>query len=187
MPIQIVVSDDMWNEKKHSQQVSAYDDVQVYAHFDQAISHELEYIEKDITHFWLEVTHQGALIATLKTNKILPELMDEAKQFKNGKFKFPLCSLPSALSQSYQAEKSHLGQLRHAWQSRYEAWHKQYNSFQQKFIKATLSDATMEQLLLALGAEAQPNAQGNVVYDWETLRRELQILHDYRVQSAAQK
>ncbi len=59
---------------------------------------------------------------------------------QNGRFLF----YEVIFEQVAQAEKSHLGQLRHAWQSRYEAWHKQYNSFQQKFIKATLSDATME-------------------------------------------
>jgi hypothetical protein len=93
----------MWNEKKHSEQVSAYDEVQVYVHFDQAIVHELEYIENDLTQFYLEATLQGTPLATLKANRVLPELMEEAKQFRNGKFKFPLCCLPNALSQSFHA------------------------------------------------------------------------------------
>lgn len=103
MAIKIVVSNDMWNEKNSISQVSAYDDVNLYVLFDQPISHELEYIEQDITHFWLKLATNGELIATLKANKVLPELMDEAKTFKNGKFKFPVCSLPNALSQSFHA------------------------------------------------------------------------------------
>ncbi|MFN3316353.1 MAG: hypothetical protein ACK40K_06045, partial [Raineya sp.] len=103
MSIQIVVSNDMWNEKSHTQQANAYDDLNVYVHFDQPISHALEYIENDVTNFWLNVSTNGELIATLKANKILTELMNEAKNFQNGKFKFPLCSLPNALSQSYHA------------------------------------------------------------------------------------
>lgn len=103
MAINIVVSNDMWNEKNSVSQVSAYDDVNVYVHFDQPISHELEYIENDITRFWLTLTNQGEVLATLKANKVVMELMDEAKNFKNGKFKFPVCSLPNALSQSFHA------------------------------------------------------------------------------------
>lgn len=103
MPINIVVSNDMWNEKNSVSQVSAYDDLNVYVHFDQPISHELEYIAQDVTLFWLKLAVHGEAIAELKANKVLPELMDEAKNFKNGKFKFPICSLPNALSQSFHA------------------------------------------------------------------------------------
>jgi hypothetical protein len=103
MPINIVVSNDMWNEKNSVSQVSAYDDVNVYVHFDQPISHELEYIEQEVTHFWITLTTQDEILATLKANKVLPELIDEAKTFKNGKFKFPVCSLPNALLQSFHA------------------------------------------------------------------------------------
>lgn len=103
MSINLVVSNDMWNEKNHIPSVSAYDDVTLYALFDQSISHELEYIENDITHFWITLSTNGEFISKLKANKVLNELMDEAKTFKNGKFKFPLCALPNALSQSYHA------------------------------------------------------------------------------------
>ena len=103
MSINLIVSNDMWNEKNHIPSVSAYDDITVYAHFDQPISHELEYIENDSTNFWITLTTNGEVISKLKANKILNELMDEAKMFKNGKFKFPVCALPSALSQNYHA------------------------------------------------------------------------------------
>lgn len=103
MSIQIVVSNDMWNEKNHAQQANAYDDLNVYVHFDQPISHALEYIENDVTNFWLQASTNGEHIATIKANKILTELMNEAKNFQSGKFKFPLCTLPNALSQKYHA------------------------------------------------------------------------------------
>ena len=103
MAISIVVSNDMWNEKDSAAQVSAYDDLNVYVHFDQAISHELGYIENEVTHFMLQVSSGGEVLAELKTNRVLPELMSEAKNFKNGKFKFPLSAMPNALSQSYHA------------------------------------------------------------------------------------
>ncbi len=103
MSIQIIVSNDMWNEKTHVPKVSAYDDINLYVLFDQPVSHELEYVENDVTNFWLTLKTQGAEISTLKANKVLNELMSEAKSFKNGKFKFPVCSMPNALSQSYHA------------------------------------------------------------------------------------
>lgn len=103
MSINLIVSNDMWNEKNHVSNVSAYDDMNIYAHFDQPISHELEYIENDITHFWITLATNGEFISKLKANKVLNELMDEAKMFKNGKFKFPVSALPSALSQNYHA------------------------------------------------------------------------------------
>lgn len=103
MPIQLVVSNDMWNEKANAEIVSAYDDINIYVHFEQPISYELEYIENDVTNFHLILRSQGENISILKANKVLNELMDEAKNFKNGKFKFPVCCLPNALSQNFHA------------------------------------------------------------------------------------
>jgi hypothetical protein len=103
MPASIVVSNDMWNEKSHATQVSSFDSVDVYVHFDQPISHDLEYIENDVTRFWVEITHNGELVSRLAANKVLNELMDEARMFKNGKFKFSLCKLPDALTQHFHA------------------------------------------------------------------------------------
>lgn len=103
MSIHLVVSNDMWNEKNHASTVSAYDDITIYAHFEQPISHQLEYIENEVTYFWITLKTNGEVISKLKANKVLNELMDEAKMFKNGKFKFPVSSLPNALSQSYHA------------------------------------------------------------------------------------
>lgn len=103
MPVQLLVSDSLWNEKDHCPSVSVYDDLTLWAHFDQPVSHELEYIENDITRFWVDLELNGEPAARLSANKILAELMDEAKTFKNGKFKFPILSMPNALSNSYHA------------------------------------------------------------------------------------
>jgi hypothetical protein len=103
MAINLIISNDMWNEKNHIPSVSAYDDVTLYALFDQPISHELEYIENDVTLFWITLSTNGEFISKLKANKVLNELMDEVKMFKNGKFKFSVCALPNALSQNYHA------------------------------------------------------------------------------------
>lgn len=103
MPVTLVVSNDMWNEKNHAAAVSSFDSLDVYVHFDQPISHELEYVEKDVTRFWVEIAHNGQLISRLTANKVINELMDEAKMFKNGKLKFSLCKLPDALTQHFHA------------------------------------------------------------------------------------
>jgi len=79
-----------------------------------------------------------------------------------------------------KAEKPSLAQIRSVWQVRHEALRNQYNSFRKKFIKADIDDAQIEQILLGLGVEALPHPQGYVVYDFEPLRAELQLLEAYR-------
>ncbi len=103
MTIELIASNSPWNDKTHSPRIESWDSVEVHARFDQPISHELGYVDKDVTLFWLDVLVGGAPVSRLDLNKVLPELQDEAKTFKNGRFRFPLCKLPDALSQTYHA------------------------------------------------------------------------------------
>jgi len=103
MTIELIASNSPWNDKTHSPRIESWDSVSVHARFDQPISHELGYIDKDVTLFWLDVLVGDAPVSRLALNKVLPELQDEAKTFKNGRFRFPLCKLPDALSQTYHA------------------------------------------------------------------------------------
>ena len=103
MTIELIASNSPWNDKTHSPRIESWDPVEVHARFDQPISHELGYVDKDVTLFWLDVLVADAPVSRLTLNKVLPELQDEAKTFKNGRFRFPLCKLPDALSQTYHA------------------------------------------------------------------------------------
>lgn len=93
----------MWNETEHSQEVYATDLIEAHVKFDQPISHELEYIEKDITRFYLTLKTSDTVISRITANKVLNELMTEAKDFRNGKFRFPISKAPDALSLTYHA------------------------------------------------------------------------------------
>lgn len=103
MPIEILASNSPWNEKTHCPTIESWDPVEVHVRFDQPIVHELEYVEKDVTLFWVEVTLNGEVVSRLATNRVLPELMDEARTFRNGRFRFSLCKQPDAMSQHFHA------------------------------------------------------------------------------------
>lgn len=103
MPIEILASNSPWNDKTHSPTIESWDPVEVHVRFDQPIVHELEYVEKDVTLFWVEVVLNGEVVSRLATNRVLPELMDEARTFRNGRFRFSLCKQPDAMSQHFHA------------------------------------------------------------------------------------
>ena len=93
----------MWNETANSSEFYGTDLLEAHIRFDQPISHELEYIENDVTRFFLTLESNGQFISRLSANKVLNELMTEAKDFRNGKFRFPICKMPDALTPNYHA------------------------------------------------------------------------------------
>lgn len=103
MTLELIVSNSPWNDKTHAPTVESWDPIDVHVRFDQPIAHALEYIDQDVTQFWIDVSTAGTPISTLRANKVLAEINDEARTFKNGRFKFALCKLPDALSQHYHA------------------------------------------------------------------------------------
>lgn len=103
MPIEVFASNSPWNDKTPCPSIESWDPVEVHVRFDQPIVHELEYVDKDVTLFWVEVGLDGLVVSRLATNRVLPELQDEARTFRNGRFRFALSKQPDALSQHFHA------------------------------------------------------------------------------------
>lgn len=103
MDLTLIASNSPWNETTHQPLIESWDPVEIHARFDQPLSHALEYVDKDVTLFWLEVFVGETPVSRLVIDKVLPELMDEARTFKKGRLRFPLCKLPDALSRTHHA------------------------------------------------------------------------------------
>jgi hypothetical protein len=98
MSMELIVSNSPWNEKTHCTSIECWDPVEVHVRFDQPIVHELEYVDQDVTLFWVEVALNGEIVSRLATNCVLAELQDAMRMFRDGRFRFSLCKLPDALT-----------------------------------------------------------------------------------------